>query len=89
VWDDHKLSPENDEPSTTVASEMGRLLAALQGPDFSLYIDLVCLYNHRDFSYQQDGLVAISGIFNILSPVYPDRFVCGLPNMFIDCALLW
>jgi hypothetical protein len=88
VWDGHKPSPENDGLSTSIASEMGRRLAALQGPDFSLYIDLVCLYNHRGFSNQQDALVAISGIFNMLSPAYPGGFVCGLPNMFIDCALL-
>lgn len=89
VWDGHTLSPKYDGPPTSESAEMGKRLTTLRWPDYSLYIDLVCLYNHRDFSYQQDAFVAMSGIFNILEPVYPGGFIWGLPSTFLDHSLLW
>ena len=87
VWDGRLLRPDNDGAPTQEAAEMGRRLSQTTWPDFSLYVDLVCLYNHRNFSYQQDALAAISGILNVLGPVFPGGFVSGLPSMFLDHAL--
>jgi hypothetical protein len=54
-----------------------------------LYLDLVCPYNGRDFSYPQDALNGIMGILNALSSSFPGGFVSGLPRVFLDHALLW
>lgn len=89
IWDEHALSADSDGPATGEASEMGRRLFGLKGPDFSLYIDLVCLYNYRKFSYEQDGLAAMSGIFNLLGSKFPGGFIAGLSTAFLDHALLW
>jgi hypothetical protein len=58
-------------------------------PDFESYINVVCLYNGRDFTYPQDGLKGISATLSALSPAFPGGFIAGLPLVFLDHALLW
>lgn len=58
-------------------------------PDFGFYIDLVCSFNGREFTYPQDALAGFSGILHALAPVFPGGFVSGLPRLFLDHALLW
>lgn len=89
IWDGYNLVPENDGPQKAEATDMGRRLLASRWPDFGIYIDLVCLYNYRDLSYHQDALTAISGVLNVMQPVYPGGFVGGLPCTFLDHSLLW
>lgn len=58
-------------------------------PDFSLYTELVCRYNIRSFTYEQDALVAFSGVLNQVARSFRGGFICGLPALFLDSALLW
>lgn len=59
-------------------------------PDFKLYIELVCRYSHRNLTYDQDVLPAFSGVLEVLSRrSFRGGFVCGLPALFLDSALLW
>jgi hypothetical protein len=89
VWDGHRLLPGIDGRSTEEASKMGMRLSELRLSDFSLYVDLICFYNHRDFSFPQDAIAAISGILNVLTPAFPGGFLGALPISFLDYALLW
>lgn len=64
-------------------------LDSLSVPNFGLYIELVCRYNHRDLTYPQDALPAFSGVLHFLARGFSGGFVCGLPVLFLDTALLW
>lgn len=59
-------------------------------PDFKFYIELVCRYSNRDLTYDQDVLPAFSGVLEALSERgFSGGFICGLPALFLDSALLW
>lgn len=59
-------------------------------PDFKLYIELICRYSNRDLTYDQDVLPAFSGVLEVLSRrSFRGGFICGLPALFLDSALLW
>ena len=58
-------------------------------PDFGFYIDLVCPFNGRKFTYPQDALAGFSGILQTLAPVFSGGFLSGLPLIFLDQALIW
>lgn len=59
-------------------------------PDFRFYIELVCRYSNRNLTYDQDVLPAFSGVLEALARrSFRGGFVCGLPALFLDSALLW
>ncbi|PVH69213.1 HET-domain-containing protein, partial [Cadophora sp. DSE1049] len=58
-------------------------------PDFSAYGDMVSHFNRRMLTYPEDALFAIAGITSFLSRNFRDGFLCGLPELFFDIALLW
>ncbi|KAH8725653.1 heterokaryon incompatibility protein-domain-containing protein [Phaeosphaeriaceae sp. PMI808] len=93
VWDKHELIPgSNAETNGSYAKpyyDIARQMSSISWPDFGMYIELVCLYNNRDFTYPQDSLTAFSGILNSLARSFPFGFVSGLPQLFLDIALLW
>ena len=58
-------------------------------PNFYRYARLVALYNERSLTYPQDILDAFAGLLSVLTPTFDGGFICGLPQMFFDSALLW
>lgn len=59
-------------------------------PDLGFYIELVCRYSNRNLTYDQDVLPAFSGVLEALSRrSFLGGFICGLPAVFLDSALLW
>jgi hypothetical protein len=54
-----------------------------------LYANTICTYNGRDFTYPQDALRGIAGVFSAMLSSFPGGFVCGLPRLFLDHTLLW
>jgi hypothetical protein len=58
-------------------------------PDFSFYLDLICPYNGREFSYPQDAKLGLLGILSALERSFPGGFIHGLPRLYLDHALLW
>lgn len=59
-------------------------------PDFKFYVELICRYGNRDLTYDQDVLPAFSGVLEVLSRrSFHGGFICGLPALFLDSALLW
>ncbi|KAJ4111489.1 hypothetical protein NW768_011843 [Fusarium equiseti] len=97
VWDSDQLRPnqqeagdldENDISDPSI-SKLFRRMETPSWPDFSLYADLICPYNGRELSHQEDGLTACLGVLNRLEPAYPGGFIFGLPRVYFDHALLW
>lgn len=58
-------------------------------PDVQQYIGMVRECNNRQLTLATDGLYAISGLINVWGRSFYGGFICGLPQMFFDDALLW
>lgn len=58
-------------------------------PDFYRFARLVSLFNQRRLTYPEDAINAFAGVMAKLSLRFSGGFVCGLPQMFFDSALLW
>ncbi|EGX87771.1 Heterokaryon incompatibility [Cordyceps militaris CM01] len=58
-------------------------------PTFKNYADHVQQYNRRQLSYPEDSMDAFAGILTVLQTTFLGGFVCCLPVMFFDTALLW
>ena len=99
VWDGKKLEPGSKTwplPKWSLKGTKNEELnidpLKLEGnarPKFRSYLESVCLYNDRSFTYPQDVLVAFSGVLNELGPSFPGGFVQGLPQCSIDESLIW
>jgi hypothetical protein len=81
--------PETDGSYPRPYYEMAHRMSSISWPDFSMYIELVSLYNSRDLTYPQDSLPAFSSILNSFARSFPTGFVSGLPRLFLDIVLLW
>lgn len=58
-------------------------------PSIRDYARHVTEFNRRELSYPEDALDAFGGILATLSTAFVGGFICGLPAMFFDAALLW
>lgn len=58
-------------------------------PDVQQYIEMVHEYNNRQLTFPADGLQAIAGLMTVWDRSFHGGFICGLPQMFFDDALLW
>jgi hypothetical protein len=58
-------------------------------PDLGVYASLVNAYNARQFTYPEDALAGFMGITFALRHTFEGGFLCGIPIMFFDAALLW
>ncbi|KAH8760379.1 heterokaryon incompatibility protein-domain-containing protein [Diaporthe sp. PMI_573] len=85
-------SPKNENTDLRGFSreESQELTSPSPIPDFKFYIELVCRYSNRNLTYDQDVLPAFSGVLEALSRrTFRGGFICGLPALFLDSALLW
>ncbi|EXJ81730.1 hypothetical protein A1O1_07795 [Capronia coronata CBS 617.96] len=58
-------------------------------PDTRALSKLICDYNKRHLSYDEDALPGISGLLSVLSRSFEGGFLHGLPEMFFDRWLGW
>lgn len=58
-------------------------------PRFKDYALHAQQYNRRQFSYPEDAMDAFAGILTVLRTTFSGGFICCLPVMFFDTALLW
>lgn len=89
MWDGIDLLPGQSFQSIPLRADMGMRFSTRWWPDFGFYVDLICPYNGREFSYPQDALLGISGVLNALTGSFPGGFISGIPRVFLDHALLW
>lgn len=64
-------------------------VASPRVPNLTEYGKLVYSFNAKHLTYPEDVPYAFAGIATALSRTYVGGFVCGLPAMFLDVALLW
>lgn len=74
-------------PHPTIRSH--QILFQLHYPDLQKYDELVTAFNVRHLTDSEDVLRAFAGITYSLSSKFDGGFLCGLPVMFFDTALLW
>lgn len=58
-------------------------------PNVQQYLANVYNYNRRTLTYPEDALRAFSGLLTSWNRSFDGGFICGLPQMFFDDALLW
>jgi hypothetical protein len=86
-------------PSTSAASNTTKCreriiegsggLQSAKWPDLEEYSRLVTDYSGRNLTDSRDTVYAFAGVCSILSRAFLGGFLYGLPEMFIDIALLW
>jgi hypothetical protein len=86
MWDGVDLVPDRNFHRVAVRSQK---IEAKWWPNYNLYLDTICAYNGRDFSYPQDALLGVAGIFSAALSSFPGGFISGLPRLFLDHTLLW
>lgn len=58
-------------------------------PDLWSLSNILCRYNDRALTHDEDALPGISGLLNVFSRCFSGGFLCGIPEMFFDAALSW
>ncbi|KAL8366521.1 hypothetical protein RB595_005018 [Gaeumannomyces hyphopodioides] len=58
-------------------------------PNLHMYLQLVAAYNNRQLTFDDDILAAFAGITTSLRSAFQGGFLFGLPEIFLDVALLW
>lgn len=58
-------------------------------PDFREFGELANEYHMRDFTHPEDALPGILGLLDLLKLSFRGGFLCGLPVMRFDAALMW
>ncbi|CZR66242.1 uncharacterized protein PAC_16143 [Phialocephala subalpina] len=66
-----------------------QMLFQLRYPDLQKYNEIVSAFNSKLLTQPEDVLRAFAGITYSLSSIFDGGFLCGLPVMFFDMALLW
>jgi hypothetical protein len=99
IWDEAmeacqalNKSPEMNSESSPCQERYSNQARGLQfspWPNLDQYMLLVCAYNSRQLTFEKDVLAAFKGVTNVLSRTFKGGFLCGLPEMFFDVALLW
>lgn len=46
-------------------------------------------YNNRQLTFPEDALPGVTGLLTLLSRSFEKGFLCGLPEMCFDAALMW
>ena len=58
-------------------------------PSLGAFGYMLLEYNHRQFTYEEDVLPSLTGLFSMLSQKYEGGFLCGLPEMYFEAGLNW
>ncbi|KAJ4182980.1 hypothetical protein NW759_017105 [Fusarium solani] len=57
--------------------------------NYQLYLETVRAFSARNLTLQSDRLNAFSGMVKVLDKIFETPFCDGLPERFLDAALLW
>ena len=80
-----------DRPTRPIPQSMTTLENFIEygWPDLFSYAIACQLFNKRYFTYARDANLAFAGLCSVLCAKYDGGFLHGLPEMFLDVALLW
>lgn len=97
-WECHCVTWTEDEPRSSTRfpsicnkkhSDILRASHFTVWPNIHLYLQLVVAYNNRSLTFDSDALPAFGGIISRLNQTFKGGFLFGLPEIFMDVALLW
>jgi Heterokaryon incompatibility protein (HET) len=83
----HKGGERKDNRNALFSSD--QKLFVLPFPNLDGYQDLVEKFCERQLTFEGDSLFAFAGMTSTLSQTFDGGFLCGLPELFFDNALLW
>ncbi|KAK2054520.1 heterokaryon incompatibility protein [Colletotrichum caudatum] len=81
MYEDHS-HPDNPDQERDFLLDVGY-------PSLTVYSRLMANFNRRQLTYPQDCFSAMAGILPCYTRVFKGGFLCGMPEMFFDAALLW
>ncbi|KAK1659902.1 heterokaryon incompatibility protein-domain-containing protein [Colletotrichum godetiae] len=79
----------NDNRVPDPSSSIKLLPGISPWPDLHRYARLVALYNKRVLTFDHDVHDAFAGVLSAFGQSFHGGFICGLPRIFFDAALLW
>lgn len=82
----HRQYPD-DLPGPQTSMNMPNIFAGI--PDFEELESVANEYHMRDFTHPEDALPGIIGLLDLLKYSFRGGFLCGLPLMRFDAALIW
>lgn len=91
IWFEDRKPPENgtEPPRPFPQRREEPYFIDLPWPNLRRYNYLVSYYNSRELTYSEDNLRAFAGVTTAMSYSFKFGFVCGLPELFFDVAMLW
>ena len=89
LWNISGLHNELTQGQSAGAEGLSRSRFADAETSFDYYSNIVERYTSRDMSDQGDALNALEGVLSVLRATMNTEFIHGLPEMFLDEALLW
>ncbi|KAM3071685.1 hypothetical protein ACMFMG_009557 [Clarireedia jacksonii] len=90
VW--HEDREDVDTQRVNISHDpllVSRMIFTGSIPQINLLLPILDNYMRRDLTYPEDRLRAFAGILKALEPKFHGGFVCGLPVLWLDTALLW
>jgi hypothetical protein len=58
-------------------------------PNMDAYREMIQRFTRRRLTYPEDAVFALAGVTSVLSQTFEGGFLCGLPELFFDSAMLW
>ena len=89
LWNISGLHNDLTQGQAITAQSLSRSRFADASTAFHYYSDIVERYTSRDMSDQGDALNALEGVLSVLRTTMKTEFIYGLPETFLDEALLW
>jgi hypothetical protein len=88
IWtEDHRITSKGMTKGYINNNDLRRFSGSI--PAIPTLTGLINRYSGRDFTYQEDTLLACAGFLSVLHSSYSGGFISGLPRGFFDSALLW
>ncbi|CAM1507489.1 Fc.00g071300.m01.CDS01 [Cosmosporella sp. VM-42] len=89
VWHEDRI-PITDGQTDLRSSDQQLLHILNNYPNTQEYHEFISGgYCHRDFTYEEDCLPALSGILNLITRRFGHGFLYGIPEAFFDFLLIW
>ena len=87
-FEDVNLSEASISRQTTTLSKDLSLFQN-EPPDLLNLMNMIKRFNNRQVTSEEDRLAAFSGLATAMSINFVGGFLCGLPQLFFDVALIW
>ncbi|KAH6670195.1 heterokaryon incompatibility protein-domain-containing protein [Halenospora varia] len=88
LWSE-EIYPEKHAGPKPFDDEHQHHLFTAPFPNMDAYREMIWRFTQRRLTFAEDSIFALAGVTNVLSQTFEGGFLCGLPELFFDSALLW